>query len=212
MGRAKRIFSNQYPYHITARCINKEWFNIPMNDVWEIFSNHLYFCHHAFEARIHAFVLMNNHFHLLMSTPLGNINAIMYHLMKETSREMTFKSGRINQTYGGPYYASLITKDMHYKHAYKYIYRNPIEANICQRAETYCYSTLHGLIGQSKITIPITADDLLIPKIESTLAWINTDYKSTEKDDIKLAMRKSTFQLRRCTSSLRPNPLETTLS
>jgi putative transposase len=200
MGRPKRIFSDQYPYHITARCINKEWFNLPIEEVWDIFSNHLFFCHHGFKAQIHAFVLMNNHFHLLISTPLGNIDKIMYYVMKETSREITFKSRRINQTYGGPYFASLITKDIHFNHAYKYIYRNPVDAGLCHRAENYTFSTLHALIGLRKTIIPLVSDELLIPNMEHTLNWINTAYSSSARDDIKHAMKKSTFKLPRSLS------------
>ncbi|MCB9026314.1 MAG: hypothetical protein H6625_08360 [Bdellovibrionaceae bacterium] len=29
------------PFHITARAINKEWFSISMDDVWNTFENHL---------------------------------------------------------------------------------------------------------------------------------------------------------------------------
>jgi len=37
MPRAKTILQNEFPYNITARCINKEWFNLKMDTVWNIF-------------------------------------------------------------------------------------------------------------------------------------------------------------------------------
>ncbi len=208
MTRARRVYSDQFPYHVTARCINKEWFQLPLKDVWTIFNNHLYFISIAFNVRIHSFVLMSNHFHLLLTTPQGNINEVMRYFMTETSRDITLKTGRINQTYGGPYFSSLITKDIHFHHVYKYIYRNPVEALLVTRAEEYEFSTLPTLLGLSKSIIPLCADELLFNDVERTLSWINTNYKEGVKDNIRQALRKNTFQIPKSRASRTQNTLE----
>ena len=41
MPRAKTILQNEYPYSISARCINKEWFSLPIDFVWDVFSEEL---------------------------------------------------------------------------------------------------------------------------------------------------------------------------
>jgi putative transposase len=195
MPRPLRIFSAAHPYHVTARCINRDWFKIPKEIVWSLFCDHLYFATHAYTARIHAFVLMSNHFHLIVSTPEANIDKIMWYLMTEVSRGITLEAGRINQTFGGPYYASLIRSDHYYLHAYKYLYRNPVDAQLAERVEDYKYSTLNALLGRSSLSIPLLADDLLFENIERTLAWLNTDYKMDDREHIRLALRKKEFQL-----------------
>jgi putative transposase len=66
-----------------------------------------------------------------------NMAESMNCLMRETSRELTKLSGRINQTYGGPYAPTEIKTYGHLMNAYKYIYRNPQEARLSKIAESH---------------------------------------------------------------------------
>ena len=209
MPRKKFQPNDNIPYHITARCLNKEWFSIPLDIVWEILSDYLFFIHHAYSVKIHSFVLMNNHFHLIMSTPEANLNEAMNYFMRETSKRLGSLSGRINQIYGGPYYWTLLNSSIYYGHAYKYVYRNPIEGGLCSSVEEYPFSTLHALIGKSKTIIPIEEDTLLFTDVESQMNWLNESYKSVDnKIDIKNALRKREFRFSK-DKDRRPHKLET---
>ena len=181
-----------------------------MGTLWEIFSIHLFFISHAFDARIHSFVLMDNHFHLIISTPKGNISEVMQYLMTNTSLDITKVSGRINQTYGGPYYSSLITTDIHFSHCYKYVYRNPVEAGLSDCVEEYRYSTLRGLLGYEKLIFPLTEDYFLFPSLENSIVWLNSSYKLTTKEQIQKALHKNKFSFAKINS--RQNPLDRTYS
>jgi putative transposase len=184
-----------FPYHITARCINKEWFDIPISEVWEILSEYLFFIHHVFNIKIHSFVLMNNHFHLILSTPESNLSQAMNYFMRETSKQLGLSSRRINQIYGGPYFWSVLKSEVYYGHAYKYVYRNPVEGGLCLKVEDYLFSTLHSLVGKSKTIIPVLEDTLLFSDVESQISWLNKNYKiDSYKQDIKNALRKREFQ------------------
>src|ERR1700722_12532057 len=100
MPRNPVPFFPQNPYHISARCLNREWFQLPMNTVWSIMEDYLYLVAHVFDLRIHSFVLMSNHFHLLATAPRGNLSEVLLYFMRETSREITRRTYRINQTWG----------------------------------------------------------------------------------------------------------------
>ncbi|AGH94759.1 transposase [Pseudobdellovibrio exovorus] len=194
MPRKKFLAHNDWPYHVTARCLNKEWFSLPMETIWDIYSKYLFFIHHSYGVRIHSFVLMNNHFHLIIQTPHGNLSQAMNYLMRETSRVIGFESGRINHIYGGPYYWSLLKSPLYYLHAYKYVYRNPVEAGLCYRVEEYPYSSLYGLLGQAHTIIPLENDEALFSDVYSHLQWLNQGYPSEElKVDIRNALRKQHF-------------------
>lgn len=194
MPRKKYQPSVHVPYHITARCINREWFNIPLSQVWELFSDYLYFIHHVFGVKIHAFVLMNNHFHLILSTPEANLSEAMNYFMRETSKQMGLYSGRINQIYGAPYFWSLLKSETYFGHAYKYVYRNPVEGGLCKYVEEYPFSTLHSLVGKSRTIIPVIDDTFLFSDLESQLSWLNKDYKSlAHKEEIRTALKKREF-------------------
>ncbi|WP_081111818.1 transposase [Bdellovibrio bacteriovorus] len=61
-------------------------------------SNYLCFIHHAYKGEIYAFVLMSNHFHLLIRFPENNMSEAMTYFMRESSRMISRQAGRINQT------------------------------------------------------------------------------------------------------------------
>ncbi len=212
MGRTYRQVSTEYPYHVTARCINKEWFSLPLEQVWGIFCDYLYITKFGFEINIHSFVLMNNHFHLILSTPKGNLSQAMHYLMMTTGKTISKEAGRINQTFGGPYFSSIMKNHHYYLHAYKYVYRNPIDAKICSRADLYPYSTLSGKLGQHRLSIPICNDDTLFNDVEGTLSWIQKDYKMNDRDLIKKALSYREFYFAKDRSSRQNCHLELEIS
>lgn len=195
MARKIHPHSNEHPYHVTARTNNREWFQLDLGEVWKIFEEQLFFVHHAFGIRIHNFVLMSNHFHLIMSDPLGKKKEALRWLMTETSREIGRRSKRTNRIYGQRNYQCLIDSYHYYMHAYKYVYRNPVQAQACRYAEEYPYSTLRGLIGLAPLIIPVFEDHLLNEDIEETLEWINLPVKEEEWKLVGSALRKGKFKL-----------------
>ncbi len=187
--------SSDFPFHITARCTNKEWYSFPIPDVWDVYSDYLFLMHHPFKLQIHCFILMNNHFHLIASTPLANLSKIMEYFMRETSRELGRLSGRINQIYGRPYFASQLSTYHYFLNAYKCAYRNPVDAGICTLAETYLYSTLIPLVGLSHTKIPVSEDTLLFSDVENQLDWINRPYPNPQtREIIRSALKHREFK------------------
>ena len=53
--------------------------DIPGDIYYESFLRCLEECDDRLEARIHAYCLMGNHYHLLVETPLANLDRIMRH-------------------------------------------------------------------------------------------------------------------------------------
>lgn len=206
MPRAPTILQSDFPYNISARCINKDWFSLPMPEVWRIMCEQIHFLHHAFNFQILAFTLMNNHFHLLVRTPKSNLSEGMKWFMRESSRELVRSGNRINQTYGGPYFRSVINSSHYYLHAYKYNYHNPIAAGICRDVLEYPYSTLPGLLGRQPLLIPVQEDSSLFADLDGTINWINRVPDESHWKSVKMALRKSTFKLSR--ENNRPHPLE----
>jgi REP element-mobilizing transposase RayT len=171
-------------------------------------SEQLYFMHLAFGVEIHCFVLMTNHFHLLMSTPLGNLSTAMAVFMRETSRAITKSTHRINQTYGQRHFRSIVHTPSYYLHAYKYFYFNPVKAGICNRVEDYKYSTLRGLLGLDHLLIPVKEDHTLFSDVEGTLQWLNRRPSDENWESVRKALRRERFTLPRIRTTRDPNQLE----
>jgi putative transposase len=206
MGRPKTILQSEFPYHVSARCINKDWFSISMDEVWEIMSDQLFFIHHAFQVRIHAFLLMNNHFHLIISTPLSNLDEAMAWFMRETSRTLTRAGNRINQTYGGRHFRSILKSHHYFLNAYKYLYHNPLHAKICESVLDYPYSSLPGLLGQQRLIFPVIEDTTLFTNIDETIRWLNCRPEEENWLKVTKAIRKAEFAF--ASKNKRPHPLE----
>jgi len=194
MPRKICIHRTDCPYHVVARTNNREWFQLDLGEVWEIFEDQLFFIHHAYGIRIHCFVLMINHFHLIISDPENKITKAMRWLMTETSKEIGRRTGRKNRIYGQRNYKCLISSYHYYMHAYKYVYRNPVEAGLIHRTESYPYSTLHGLVGKKKLTIPVE-QDLLLEDIDSNLKWLNSKVEKSDWENVRKALKKGEFKL-----------------
>ncbi len=208
MPRSKSILQSEFPYHVSGRCINKEWFGLPLNQVWDIMSDQLNFVSYAYHAQIHSFVLMNNHFHLLISTPDSNLDVIMARFMKECSRYINDLSGRINQAYRARHFRSLIETDFYAQQVYKYVYRNPVKAKLVERCELYPFSSLSFLLGQTQACFPVTEDTFLFSNLEKTLDWLNTPATDEDWENISKALKKSKFKLAINLRSKKFNPLE----
>ncbi|MGE3975649.1 MAG: hypothetical protein AB7F59_14075, partial [Bdellovibrionales bacterium] len=94
----------------------------------------------------------------------------------------------------------------YFLNAYKYNYRNPVKAGIVQNVEEYPYSTLQGLLGQSRLIIPIEQDYTLFSNLEGTLKWLNSPSNPEYDLAIKRGFRRKIFGLPKIDS--RPHPLE----
>lgn len=195
------------PYHVTARSNNRNWFELPLEEVWSVFENQLFFIHHAFQIQIHSFVLMSNHFHLLVTAPLNNLPLALRWFMTETSREIAFKTNRINHVYGQRNYKCLIDSYHYYMHAYKYVYRNPVEAGLCDTVEAYPFSTFNRMLGINPLRFPIVPD-LLFEDFERNLKWLNTSVQKEHWDAVRSALRKSQFSLRKNPANKKEHPLQ----
>ncbi|MDZ4677523.1 MAG: transposase [Oligoflexia bacterium] len=213
MPRKAVPFSNIFPLHINARAHNREAFKAPMDEIWLIMENYLFVISSIFEIKIHSFVLMPNHFHLIFLPTENNVGAALNYFMRETSKEIGLISHRINQVYGGRNYKTLITNERYYLTAYKYVYRNPVKAKLCNRVEDYRYSTLSSLMGNTKSFIPLEEDTLLFsPNFsERTLLWLNEEPLKKDYEDATKAMRRSIFTLPLDKDSKKLSRLETEL-
>lgn len=210
MPRRRMPLRPDTPYHITARTNNRERFPLDLAEVWEVFEEQLWFLHHAFGVRIHAFVLMSNHFHLLMSDPQMQLSPSLRWLMTETSREVGRRSQRINHLYGQRNYQCQIPNHHYFMHAYKYVYRNPVQAGIVDRVEEYPFSTLYSVVNHTKLNIPLS--DLLISEDKvGILDWLNFDPKPKDWQLVQSALKKGEFSLSRERKTNKPTQLESHL-
>lgn len=188
MPRKPIIRSNSHYYHLTGRSNNKENFYIHKDHLWKQFNFCLRQLQLEYDLKVGAFVLMDNHFHLLLMTPKEDIDRIMFLFMWRLSQFIRKKSGRINRIFGARYKGCLIEEEEYLFNVYKYIYRNPVKAGLCQRIEDYNYSSWN--------TSTVEVENLFFAKKFSTgeLKWLNLEFEQKRQEGIQKCLKRTIFE------------------
>ncbi|MFM8535925.1 MAG: transposase [Acidimicrobiia bacterium] len=98
-------------------------------------------------VKILAGSLMWNHFHLAVTTPLGNLSVFMQELEERFARYSNWRHKRVGHLFQGRFRDVVIEHDMHLLIALCYIFMNPVAAGLCSRPEDYKWSTYAASVG-----------------------------------------------------------------
>jgi putative transposase len=193
---ARRYFdkNSTNPLHITNRMHDKKAFPIPIQDVWEVMQDLLYFINKCYEIRIFSFVLMPNHYHLMAQAVEGNISEAMWFFNRESSRLINRYAKKSNQIWGNRYHKCEITEYSYFINAFKYVYQNPLRAKLVNKVEDYKFSTLRGKLGMEWLCVTLSDEIVLNGCIEEELRWLNTLPDKNESKMIASALRRTQFK------------------
>lgn len=196
MGRRKTLRSNKYPYHVVARSHKKEWFPLPIKVMWDLYLEVIDRVVNDYRVKVYAFTLMNNHFHLMLETPMSNIDEVMYWIMKQSTLEVQKSAGIINSIYGGRYKSSLLTQASYRANTYKYIFQNPVKARLVNEVQAYPYSLGTYIRADCPFHIYELVDlfsyDLF--RKNDALDWLNNNYKPDEDKSITQGLLRPEFR------------------
>lgn len=100
-----------------------------MNDPedFQRFKDDLLVVYQSHSIVIHAFCLMNNHVHLFMETPLGNLSSSMHRLFSRYASHFKKKYEHVGKVFEKRYKSFLVDTDDYALNLTRYIHRNPID-------------------------------------------------------------------------------------
>ena len=190
MARKNIIRQSDFPYHVYSRSNNRYWFKIPLYRMWDL-------CFECFEyglkfapVNIHCFVLMNNHYHLLITTPNRDLDKFMQAFNRKLSQSINREARVSNHKFANGYKWTIIDSESYLHNIYRYIYQNPIRAKLCQFCLDYPYSSLRYTPSQVKKIKLSTHIDYF-----QNRAWM--EHRNGDEFDktIKKALHKRTFRV-----------------
>jgi putative transposase len=147
MGRPLRIEYAGALYHITSR--GNERRKIFLDDAdRKKFLGILEEYHDRYGILIHSYVLMDNHYHLILETPKGNLLKVMHGLNGGYTGYFNRKYGRSGHLFQGRYKGIIVDKDSYLIPLSRYVHLNPVRARITERPEQYRWSSYRGYIGR----------------------------------------------------------------
>lgn len=97
--------------------------------------------------RIHAYVLMGNHYHLLMETPEPNLSRGMHQLNGTYTQHFNRRHERVGHLFQGRFQSVLVEKDAHLLELIRYVVLNPVRAGIVARPEQWDWSNYLATSG-----------------------------------------------------------------
>ncbi|MGB3113088.1 MAG: transposase [Candidatus Omnitrophota bacterium] len=108
--RREKIFFNEKDYRVFLEILGK--------------SSKLY------SIEIHAYVLMPNHYHLLIKTPKGNISRAMRHINGVYTQIFNKRNKIDGSLFRGRYKSILVEEEEYLLELVRYIHRNPIKSGL----------------------------------------------------------------------------------
>ena len=149
MARPLRITYPGAFYHITSRGNERKEIYKTSRDR-EKFLSYLESATERYGAMIHVYCLLNNHYHLLLETPSGNLSQIMRHINGAYTTYFNTKRKRAGHLFQGRFKAILVDIDEYAKELSRYIHLNPVRAGIAERPEDHQWSSYRYYIGKGK--------------------------------------------------------------
>lgn len=140
MGRPWREEYTGAIYHVIARGNNKEY----------IFKESIdkgYFIKLLKESmtgmcfRIYGYVLMDNHYHIVLQVLDKKLQKIMHQINNKYSKYFNYKYKRVGHVFQGRYKSMLVQDERYLVSLIRYLHQNPIKAGMCHIMEEYKWSS-----------------------------------------------------------------------
>jgi REP element-mobilizing transposase RayT len=100
-----------------------------------------------FRWRLHAYVLMRNHFHLLLETPEPTLSRGMRQLNGHYTQRFNRRHRRAGHLFQGRFKAILVEKESHLLELCRYVVLNPVRARATRSAREWAWSGYRATAG-----------------------------------------------------------------
>jgi len=177
MPRRARQKSTTGYYHVITRGVNRAVIFEDEADYQKYIS---FLKKHLSETDIIliAYCLMNNHVHLLVRDPDGQLSAFMQKLGISYAQYFNTRHERTGHLFQGRFRSQNIEDEKYLLTVYRYILMNPEKAGIAA-AETYSWSSYHDYYAEDTLTDPSIIKSL-IGRDEKLRDFLNRNDKDDE--------------------------------
>lgn len=146
MARPLRIEYCGALYHITSRGNERKPIFWDDEDR-EVFLDALTKVNEKYNWLCHTYCLMNNHYHIIIETPEGNLSKGIRQLNGVYTQTLNKKYQRVGHVFQGRYNAILIQKENHLLEVSRYVVLNPVRANLAEKPEGWKWSSYQATAG-----------------------------------------------------------------
>lgn len=187
MARLPRLYLSGCPQHIIQRGNNRQACFFDEQD-YIVYLDKLKSATKKHNVAIHAFVLMTNHVHLLMTpSTKDGVSQVMQNLGRYYVRYINQTYQRTGTLWEGRFKSTIVNCDSYLLTLYRYIELNPVRAGMVDHPASYPWSSYHANAGNKHIS-------MLSPHpIYLALADNEISRKQTYQDLYKTHLTQSTL-------------------
>ena len=140
MPRFPRNYLKTSFFHVMSQGINKNFIFEDSIDI-KFYIKNMYEIKDKYNVKIIAYCIMNNHVHMLLETAgVENLSKYMHCLNTRFGQYYNKKYKRVGYVFRDRYKAEGIYSEKQLYNCVKYIYDNPVKAEICKKPEEYEFS------------------------------------------------------------------------
>ena len=159
MARLPRLTLAGYPHHVVQRGNNRQAIFSSASD-YQVLLDLLQESASRFSVAIHAYVLMANHFHLLVSPDTAEgVPQLMQTVGRRYVRYFNDAQGRSGTLWEGRYRSTVIQPDRYLLPCMAYMDLNPVRAGMVVQADEYPWSS-YGHYAGVRVDKLVTAPPL----------------------------------------------------
>lgn len=155
MPRRARTYLPGYPYHIVQRGNNREACFVSVDD-YQFYLGLWVECASRYGVSIHAWCLMTNHIHFLVTPDLSDsISFAMKVIGSRYAQYFNKTYGRTGTLWEGRHKSSLVQSDRYLLTCMRYIELNPVASDMVDKPEKYRWSSyMSNAWGKPGIVVP----------------------------------------------------------
>ena len=160
MARPWRIQFENAIYHVMSRGVGGKQVFLTRGD-YVRFLECIERTIEKFGLEIFAFVLMGNHYHLLLRTPQANLSKAMQWLQTSYGVYYNKRHDSRGHVFQGRYKSILVGEEVYWERLSLYIHLNPIRAGMVERLEEYQWSSYTDYISMEKRHKWVLSEEIL---------------------------------------------------
>ncbi|HOB87414.1 MAG TPA: transposase [Bacillota bacterium] len=140
MGRGPRIEFFGACYHVVQRGNNQEKI-FQRDKEKKYFIDTLKIAADKYDFNTFGYVVMNNHYHLLLQIKKSPLRTIMHQINTRFALHYNNANNRKGHVFQGRYKAYLVLDELYLITVLRYIHQNPVRANLVAEASEYPWSS-----------------------------------------------------------------------
>jgi putative transposase len=104
-----------------------------------------------YQVVCHAWVLMNNHYHLLLETPRANLSQALRHLNGVYTQAFNRRHRRVGHLFQGRYKAIIVEQEAYLLELCRYVVLNPVRAQMVAQPQAWPWSSYRATAGEAEV-------------------------------------------------------------